>query len=108
MPLTPEERRLLNSWNTARYGWARFQASSRRATERLARKLAMEMEVDMPRYEVRTTDADSTSGPVDFWKAPPEPVYYVHDTVQDRPVPLSSSHDKGSTDAHCARLNAKT
>jgi hypothetical protein len=36
---TPEEGRLLNSWNTARHGRNRFQTSSRRATERLARKL---------------------------------------------------------------------
>ena len=38
MPLTPEDRRLLNSWNAARHGWDRFQAGSRRATLRMARK----------------------------------------------------------------------
>ncbi|MEV4784016.1 hypothetical protein AB0K53_00930 [Streptomyces tuirus] len=37
-PHSPEARRLLNSWNAARHGWARFQDGSRRATERLARK----------------------------------------------------------------------
>ena len=38
MPPTSEERRLLNRWNAARHGWDCFQAGSRRATERLARK----------------------------------------------------------------------
>lgn len=34
--LTPGQRRLLNSWNTARHGWARFQDSNRRNAARLA------------------------------------------------------------------------
>ena len=32
-----EIRRTLNSWNAARHGWSRFQASNRRAAERIAR-----------------------------------------------------------------------
>lgn len=34
-----EIRRTLNSWNAARHGWSRFQAGSRRAAERIARRL---------------------------------------------------------------------
>lgn len=100
--LTPGQRRLLNSWNTARHGWARFQDSNRRAALRMARHTPMEP--DMPRYEVRTIDADPTSGPVDYWKAPQAPVYYVHDTDRDRPV-FGSYHDKNEADRECADLN---
>lgn len=59
----------------------------------------------MPRYEVRTTDADPTTRQVDFHKAPPEPVYYIYDTDRDRPVPLSSSHDLQSVERDCVRRN---
>ncbi|MYS72089.1 hypothetical protein GTY88_16915 [Streptomyces sp. SID5926] len=35
----PEQiRRTLNRWNAARHGWTGFQASSRRAAERIARR----------------------------------------------------------------------
>ncbi|WP_329472715.1 hypothetical protein OIE75_29655 [Streptomyces sp. NBC_01723] len=33
-----EIRRTLNHWNAARHGWSRFQASNRRAAERIARR----------------------------------------------------------------------
>lgn len=34
-----EIRRTLARWNAARHGWSRFQASNRRAAERIARRL---------------------------------------------------------------------
>lgn len=61
----------------------------------------------MARYEVRTVEADPTSGPLDYWKAPSAPVYYVHDTVKDRPVPFSSSHDRAAVNRACADHNAR-
>ncbi|MGV9588254.1 hypothetical protein [Streptomyces tendae] len=33
-----EIRRTLARWNAARHGWSRFQASNRRAAERIARR----------------------------------------------------------------------
>lgn len=33
-----EIRRTLARWNAARHGWSRFQASSRRAAEHIARR----------------------------------------------------------------------
>jgi hypothetical protein len=62
----------------------------------------------MARYEVRTIDADpTTKGDMDYHKGPVEPVYYVHDTVKDCPVPLSTSHDKTAVDRDCTRRNNK-
>lgn len=55
MPLTPEERRLLNSWNASRHGWDRFQTGSRRATLRSARKPFDYLDDDL------NTDTTSTS-----------------------------------------------
>lgn len=53
--LAPDERRLLNSWNAARHGWDRFQAGSRRATLRSARKPFDYLDDDL------NTDTTSTS-----------------------------------------------
>nr|WSX25531.1 hypothetical protein OG690_38255 [Streptomyces tubercidicus] len=60
----------------------------------------------MSRYEVRTIEADPTSGPVDYWKASSVPVYYVHDTLKDRAV-FGSSHDRSQAEEQCEELNAK-
>ncbi|MFG3127376.1 hypothetical protein ACGFZU_06700 [Streptomyces tendae] len=38
-PEHEERQRLLNRWNAARHGWRRFQASSRRAADRIARRI---------------------------------------------------------------------
>ncbi|WP_371099910.1 hypothetical protein [Streptomyces sp. PU_AKi4] len=38
MPLTPEQYRLLNTWNTTRHAWNRYQAGNRRAALRIAHK----------------------------------------------------------------------
>ncbi|WP_326604279.1 hypothetical protein [Streptomyces sp. NBC_01800] len=61
----------------------------------------------MPRYEVRTVDADPTTKEAEFYKAPPEAVHYVYDTEKDRPVSLSTSHDKSAVERDCASRNSK-
>lgn len=102
-PTPAQIRAFLADCNMRRHGWNGFQHGTRRAALRMVR--AMTEEASMPRYVVRTIDADPTSGPVDFHKAPPEPVHYVYDTVKDEPVPLSSTHDKTTADRDCARRN---
>ncbi|MFF9002622.1 hypothetical protein ACF1GW_35635 [Streptomyces achromogenes] len=97
-------RRFLTDCRLRRHGWARFQDGTRRAALRMMTTPFQGESV--ARYEVRTIDADPTAGDIDFHKAPPVPVYYVHDTETDQPVPLSSSHDREAVDQQCARLNA--
>jgi hypothetical protein len=60
------------------------------------------------RYEVRTVEADPSTGEVDFYKDPPEPVYYIYDSVKDRPVPFSNSHDEAQTQRWCADRNSRS
>lgn len=76
---TPEHvRAFLADCNQRRHGWASFQRGNRRSALRIIRNMAEETPV--ARYEVRTIDADPTTGDIDFHKAPPQPVYYIHDT----------------------------
>jgi hypothetical protein len=82
-------------------------ADAARAAEESRALAAVAKEAVMPRYEVRTIDADPTTTEVEFYKAPPEAVHYVYDTEKDRPVPLSSSHDKSAVERDCANRNGK-
>jgi hypothetical protein len=101
-----QARAFLADCNRRRLGWAGFHRGTRRTALRILATMT-EQEAPMTRYEVRTVDADPTTRQTDFHKAPPEPVYYVHDTVKDRPVPLSSSHDRAAADRDCAARNSK-
>ena len=104
MTPTPEQaRRDLAHWNATRHAWDRFQASNRRIAERIARTAGTTPAA--PRYEVRTIEADPTSGPLDYWKNPPEPVHYVYDNDRERPV-FGSYFNKVDAEADCAARNA--
>ena len=62
----------------------------------------------MDRYEVRSIQGDPASGDVDFHRGPKEAVFYVHDTVKDRAVPLSTTHDEVAARRDCARRNTRS
>lgn len=94
---------LIAKRNVRNHGWDRFQAGTRHAAHRMIRTTVEEME--MTRYEVRTIKADPTGRPDEFWKNPPEPIYYVHDNDRGRHV-HGSYTDKTEADRRCAKLNA--
>ncbi|MGW0577747.1 hypothetical protein ACWD25_17635 [Streptomyces sp. NPDC002920] len=102
MPTSAELAAFIADCNRSRHGRDRFQHGVRRAALRMIRNTR---ETAMPRYEVREIPSDSSTGPDDFIPLdPPAPVYYVHDTVRDRPV-FGGSHNRTDIDDRCARLN---
>ncbi|MCX4571549.1 hypothetical protein OOK48_35095 [Streptomyces viridodiastaticus] len=70
--------------------------------------LAAEKGNAMDRYEIRSIEGDPASGDVDFHRGPLETVFYVHDTVKEKPVPFSTTHDEAAAQRDCARRNSRS
>lgn len=89
----PEDvRQLLAEARLRRHGWDQFERGLRRSAVRQIRA----METPMPRYEVRTLPCRPDS--LDSILGPQQTVHYIHDTVTDRPVPLSSTMEQQAAD----------